>query len=88
MIEACFFNQQWSDWLQHVAVVMELTAIGLVYRDYKMYRSDIGRQQRFAIGGIAAPKISRVRGLVWALVIGGIAVLFEFYQLLTQYIGC
>ena len=43
MSSVCFFNVQASNLLQHVAVVLEISAIYLVYRDRKIFDADIGR---------------------------------------------
>ena len=80
MSGVCFFNEQASDILQHVAVGLEMLAIYLVYRDYKMFGADIGRQWRVSVSpsGKAWPKKSRVPQFRSALIVGVIAVMFEF----------
>lgn len=89
MISECFFNQQVSDYLQHIAIFFEVSAIFLVWRDFRMYESDVGATGRMTMmTGLSGPKKNRKPQLVSAFVIGGIAVLLEAYQLATQYFGC
>ena len=85
-----FFNEQASDLLQHVAVILEIIAIYLVFRDRKVYDADIGHHQRAAVSmfGTAMPKTNRAPQFRSALIVGGVAVTFELYQLATQYLGC
>ena len=92
MGDACFFNEQTSDILQHIAVVMEIGAIWMVYRDRRTYELDIGIQQRssLALSGSRMPSAPGFRKPEFrlALLVGGVAVLFELYQLATQHFGC
>lgn len=89
MISECFFNQPASDFLQHLALVFEITAIWLVWRDYTIFRSDVARTGRMGmLTGLPGPRKSRRVGLAVAFTIGGIAILMEIYQLATQYLGC
>lgn len=89
MNDACFFNVEAANFLQHIAVVFEFAAIGLLYSDRKTYDSDIGRSRRLSVlSNIPAPKKDRSVEFRMALVVGVLAVLMEIYQLLSQYIGC
>ena len=88
MIDLCFFNQQWSDLLQHIAVIFEVSAIYLVWRDYKISESDLSKKGRAAIAGRYVPHAKRTKELNFAFVIGAIAVCMELYQLASQYSGC
>ena len=88
MSDVCFFNDQASEVLQHVAVVLELSAMYLVYRDRRIYVSDTGRQFRASVAGVTMPKKNRVPEFRSALIVGAVAVTFELYQLATQYLGC
>ena len=89
MTDMCFFNQQVSDCLQHFAFILELIAIYLVCRDYKIRESDLSKKGRTtALTGLPVPHAKRTKDLTFALVIGTIAVCMEFYQLVSQYSGC
>ena len=89
MTDMCFFNQQASDVLQHIAVFLEVSAICLVWRDYKIRESDLSKKGRGTmLAGLPVPHAKRTKDLTFALVIGAIAVCMEFYQLASQYWGC
>ena len=89
VISECFFNQPVSDCLQHFALIFEVTAIWLVWRDYKIFRADVARTGRAAsLTRMPGPRISRRPALAGAFTIGSIAILMEIYQLATQYLGC
>lgn len=92
MNSVCFFNEQASNVLQHVAVVLEISAIWMVYIDRGIYVADMGLQQRssLALSGTRLPSAPGFRKPEFrrALIVGGVAVLFELYQLATQYLGC
>lgn len=93
MTDVCFFNQQVSDVLQHIAVTFEVSAMYLVWRDYKQRNSDIRRKDRveFVFGKptvVLVPSNKRTKEFIFACVIGTIAVCMEFYQLVSQYSGC
>jgi len=90
MTSACFFNQQASDCLQHVAIVFEVMAIVMLIRDRYLYKLDTGRQQRASGVGVTLPRKRRSTEFWTAVVVGGFAVLMEIYQLLSQpqYLGC
>ena len=88
MTEVCFFNQQTSDVLQHIAVGLEVLAIYLVCRDYGKREFDLaikGRSAMLGMFSLPMPHKKRIVGLILALVIGLIAVGMEFYQLASQY---
>ena len=55
MTVECFFNQQASDALQHIAFFFEVGAIYLVWKDYKNRESDLGRKGRAAAVGNKYP---------------------------------
>lgn len=85
----CFFSQQVSDVLQHIAVFFEVSAIYLVWKDYKNRESDIARKGRSAmVAGLPMPHPKRTAELLFAYTIGGIAVCMELYQLASQYWSC
>ncbi len=89
MTEVCFFNQQASDILQHIAVLFEVSAIFLVWRDYKIRESDLSATgARAMFTGLSGPRVKRTKELIYAFVIGAIAVCMELYQLASQYLGC
>ena len=89
MTEVCFFNQQASDVLQHIAVFFEVGAIFLVWRDYKIRESDLSKKGRGGmLTGLPWPHEKRTKELIYAFVIGAIAVCMELYQLASQYLGC
>ena len=88
MTDVCFFNQQMADFLQHIAVFLEVSAVYLVYRDYKIRESDLAKKGRSAMAGLYTPHVKRTNELIFAYVIGTIAVCMEFYQLASQYWGC
>jgi len=88
MPNVCFFNQQVSEFLQHIAVIFEVSAIYLVWRDYKIRESDLSKKSRAAIAGRNVPHAKRTKGLIFALVIGAIAICMEVYQLVSQYLAC
>ncbi len=84
-----FFNQQASDVLQHIAVFFEVGAIFLVWRDYKIRESDLSKKGRGTmIAHMSVPHAKRTKELIYAFVIGAIAVCMELYQLASQYSGC
>ncbi len=85
----CFFDQQISDYVQHVAIFFEVMAIYLVWRDFQMFESDVvATGLRAMVTGMSGPKTNRKPQLTKALVIGAFAVALEAYQLATQYPGC
>lgn len=89
MIDVCFFNQQASDVLQHIAVIFEVSAMYLVWRDYKIRESDLSRKGLGTmVAGLPMPHAKRTKELISAFVIGAIAVCMELYQLASQYSGC
>jgi len=88
MTNVCFFNQQMSDCLQHIAVIFEVSAIYLVWRDYKIRGFDLSKKSRAAMAGRNVPHAKRTKGFIFALVIGAIAICMEFYQLASQYLAC
>ena len=89
MTEVCFFNQHASDVLQHIAVFFEAGAIFLVWRDYKIRESDLSSTGRRAmVTGLSGPRMKRTKELIYAFVIGAIAICMESYQLTSQYLGC
>ena len=88
MTNVCFFNQQVSEFLQHIAVIFEVSAMYLVWRDYKIRESDLSKKGRAAIAGQHVPHAKRTNELIFAFVIGAIAVCMELYQLASQYSGC
>ncbi len=88
VISECIFDQQVSDYLQHVAVAFEISAVVLLILDRRNYQSDTGRQFRASIAGATLPKKTRSTEFRIAIGVGVLAVLMEIYQLLTQYLGC
>jgi len=77
-----------SDILQHVAVLFEISAVALLFQDYRTYRSDSAHQQRAAVAGMILPKRLRSTEFRIAVVVGAIAIAMEVYQLATQYLHC
>jgi len=88
MTNVCFFNQQMSDCLQHIALFFEVSAVYLVWQDHRIRESDLSKKSRAAMAGMNVPHAKRTKGLIFALVIGAIAVCMEIYQLASQYLGC
>lgn len=90
MTVECFFNQQLSDALQHIALIFEIGAIYLVWKDYKKRISDLEAQGKkgFITMGMSGPTPKRTKELYFAYSIGMIAVCMEVYQLATQYLSC
>jgi len=89
MTEVCFFNEQASNCLQHIAVFFEIGAMLLILRDYKLRESDLAKKGRgTALTGMSIPHAKRTKGFIFGLVIGGLAILMESYQLASQYFGC
>ena len=85
----CFFSQQVSDVMQHIAVFFEVSAIYLVWQDYKNRELDLAKKGRGAmLTGLPIPHLKRTKELITAYVVGVIAVLMELYQLASQYWSC
>ncbi len=85
----CFFNQEASDLLQHIAICFEISAIYLIARDYKIRESDIQKKGRGTfIAHMPVPHNKRRNELTFAYIIAGVAILMEAYQLISQYMGC
>ena len=85
----CFFNQQISDALQHIAVFFEVSAIYLVWKDYKNRESDLtSKGIGTMVTGLPIPHSKRTKELITAYIVGVIAVFMELYQLASQYLSC
>ena len=85
----CFFNQQISDFLQHIALFFEIAAVYFVWRDHHNRTKDLAAKARQGMltRGLGPTK-KRTNELVIALIVGAIAIAMESYQLLAQYYGC
>jgi len=89
MTVECFFDQQVSDVLQHIAVFFEVGAIYLVWKDYKNRELDLARKGiATMVTRLPIPHSKRTKELLIAYNIGGIAVCMELYQLASQYWSC
>jgi len=93
MTDMCFFNQQVSDMLQHIAVFLEVSAILLVWHNYKQRSSDISEMNRVEgvfgkMTPVLVPPNKRTKEYILAYVFATIAVFMEIYQLASQYLGC
>ena len=86
----CFFNEDASNFLQHVAITFEIVAVYLVFHDHQRWLGDArSHQRRAAIPfGTAVPLNKRSKELRIAIVIGLLAIDMEGYQLITLHWGC
>ena len=77
--------------VQLSSVDLEISAVYLVWRDWKHRNADIGQVQRasrISLPFMSPPAPKRTWGFVVALVVGVIAIGMESYQLATQYSAC
>jgi len=85
----CFFSKEISDVLQHIAVFFEVGAIFLVWKDYKNRESDLASKGiSTMVTGLSVPHSKRSKELLFAYIVGVVAICMELYQLASQYWGC
>ena len=82
------FNTQVSDFLQHVALVLEVTALTLISIDFRNYELDRSKADKFSYVSLASDVTPDRSNLMKCGILAAfIAILFEFYQLLTIYLS-
>jgi hypothetical protein len=68
--------------LQHIALILEVSAGALIYFDLKRHRADRGiHPLRMATGGLISGIKDRSNWFALSFALFGVAVLMEFYQL-------
>lgn len=85
-----FFNQPAANFLQHLAVILEGTAMYLILSDLKIYRGDRDDAEIFnfwAEGEIHMPTKDRSSRIKTGIAAAAIAFSFEIYQLATLHLG-
>jgi hypothetical protein len=85
----CFFNTKASDVLQHISILLEVSAFYLICKDYRTRERDLASKGRGTmVTGLSVPHPKRRKELFFAYIVAVIAILMELYQLLTQYCSC
>ena len=77
-----FFNNNIADFLQHVAFILEISALGLVVYDLKSHREDRkSKPASIATEGFLIGIPDRSRWFYIGITVAIIAILMEGYQL-------
>ena len=85
----CIFNSQFASIAQHIAVPVEVIAICLLWRDYKLYVADYNA----TVGGTwlemgeMAIQPDRSNRFILGLRLAVIALFLELYQLISLWVG-